>query len=65
MTGFGREDNVLVWCLGLSRAQSLPRWEHKERVPPASLLLTAHACRHHGAHSPAEAPPSLSELQTL
>nr|KAF6314754.1 hypothetical protein mMyoMyo1_008557 [Myotis myotis] len=35
------------------------------RVPPASPLLPAHACCHHGAHSPSEAPPSLSELQAL
>lgn len=35
------------------------------RVPPVSPLLPAHACCHHNAHSPSEAPPSLSELQAL
>lgn len=49
----------------MSCAVPSPYPDVSTRVPPASPLLPAHACCHHGAHSPSEPPPSLSELQAL
>lgn len=45
------EDSILVSCLGLPRAQSLPRREHKESRPTPSHPWMVQACH------PSKVPP--------